>query len=641
MALVNKQDSNFTGLSYAVETSPGVVDSSVTWFPLEPNSYTNFGGDVKTKARMPINSSRQLKKGVVIDLNAGGGFFQDLTPDNFQDPSQCFFYASLRKKSELNVATVDGTANAYQPAAGGEAYFAGDLLFAKGFGSNFNDGLKQATGLSTASNIAVTDTGLVDAAAEAGIISRVGYQFGAGQLSVDVSGAYPKLVIATPTAATGTLTGDGTNVSDTDTVTVGGKVYTFQSSLTNVDGHVKIGASAAASLTNLSRAINKSGGVSGTDYAASTTANPYVTATNPTGTTVVLTARVAGTVGNAITTVETSTHLSFGTATLISGTGARALNSFGLIPGEFVFIGDDVSTKRFFHSADSGFARVRTVAVDYIELDKTQHIMVADDGTVDGIGGAGNTVRLYFGRVIKNEADPTLIVRRGIQLERTLGAPDDAQPTQVQAEYLTRALANNLKIDMKTADIVTMSMDFLANNNELRTAAQGLKPGTRPALVDADAFNSTSDVAFTKMAIVTSSNSCPTPLFAFFTDLIVDLKNNLKQNKAVGVLGAFDSTPGFFQVAASITAYFTDVGEMQAVKDNASVTVETHLVKFNKGVTIDLPLVVMSKAIADVKLNEPIMIPLASDAATAKAIAPQLDYTMLWVFWDYLPDLAG
>jgi hypothetical protein len=56
---------------------------------------------------------------------------------------------------------------------------------------------------------------------------------------------------------------------------------------------------------------------------------------------------------------------------------------------------------------------------------------------------------------------------------------------------------------------------------------------------------------------------------------------------------------------------------------------------------MDLPLVTLGKALADVKLNEAIMIPLQSDAATAKIIDPSLDYTMLWVFWDYLPTLAG
>jgi hypothetical protein len=381
-------------------------------------------------------------------------------------------------------------------------------------------------------------------------------------------------------------------------------------------------------------AINGTGGVAGTDYAAATTANARVTATHPTGTTLVATAKAAGTVGNAIDTTETSVNLSWGAATLAGGTGARGLDSFGIIPGEFVYVGDDAAGNSFATAANNGFARVRSVTASAITLDKTQGTMVADAGT-------GKTVRLYFGRVLKNESDVTKIIKRGIQIERSMGAPDDAQPTQVQGEYLVRSLANELKVDMKTADIVTLGMTFLSNTNELRTGVQGLKPGTRPALADADAFNTTSDVSFTKLAVVTANDAAPTPLFGYFTDLSMDVKNNLKQNKAVSVLGAFDTTPGFFQVGATVTAYFTDVAGMQAVKDNDSVTLETHLVKFNKGVSIDLPLLVLSKAVADVKLNEPVMLPLASDAATAKIIDPNLDYTMLWVFWDYLPTVAG
>lgn len=633
MTLVKKQDSNFTNLAYAVETAPAVVDGSVTWFPLEPNSYTGFGGEVVTKARMPINSSRQMKKGVVVDLNAGAGFVQDLTADNFQDVAQCFMYAALRTKSEVTVATVDGTGNAYQPASGGDSYYAGDLLFAKKFADTLNDGLKVVTGVPTAADVPVTDTGLVAASGDAGVISRVGYQFGSGELSVDASSGYPKLTITAPVAASGTLTATG-NPADADTVTIGGKVYTFQTALTNVDGHVLIGADDDASLTNLMHAINGVGGVAGTDYAAATVANAQVTATHPTGTTLVATAKAAGTVGNSITTTESSANLSWGASALAGGTGARGLDSFGIIPGEFVYVGDDAAGNSFATAANNGFARVRAVSASAITLDKTQGTMVTDAGT-------GKTLRLYFGRVLKNESDASKIIKRGVQIERSMGAPDDALPAQIQAEYLVRALADELKIDMKTADIITMGMTFMANTNELRTGAEGLKPGARPALVDADAFNSTSDVAFTKLAIVTANNAAPTPLFGYFTDLTVDVKNNLKQNKAVSVLGAFDTTPGFFQVAASVTAYFTDVAGIQAVKDNDSVTLETHLVKFNKGVSIDLPLVVLGKATADVKLNEPVMLPLSSDAATAKIIDPNLDYTMLWVFWDYLPTVAG
>lgn len=149
----------------------------------------------------------------------------------------------------------------------------------------------------------------------------------------------PPIILTQPSAAacvatasaTQTLTNDGTNVSDGDQVAVGGKTYTFQTTLTNVDGNVKIGASNTASMTNLFHAINASGGTIGTDYATAMTANTQVTATNPTGTTVVVTARTAGVAGNAIASTETSAHLSWGAATLTGGTVAAA--TFTVAPG--------------------------------------------------------------------------------------------------------------------------------------------------------------------------------------------------------------------------------------------------------------------------------------------------------------------
>jgi hypothetical protein len=65
----------------------------------------------------------------------------------------------------------------------------------------------------------------------------------------------------------------GANPSNTNTVTIGSKVYTFQTTLTNVDGNVLIGATDIESVENLTNAINLGSGA-GTTYAAATTAHP-------------------------------------------------------------------------------------------------------------------------------------------------------------------------------------------------------------------------------------------------------------------------------------------------------------------------------------------------------------------------------
>lgn len=119
--------------------------------------------------------------------------------------------------------------------------------------------------------------------------------------------------------AEGTLTSTA-NPAAADTVSVGGKTYTFQSTLTDSDGNVLIGADAEATLANLYNAINLSG-TAGTDYAASMTLNEKVEATSKSATTVVVKAKVPGSIGNHIPSTEASTALSWGGATLASGSG--------------------------------------------------------------------------------------------------------------------------------------------------------------------------------------------------------------------------------------------------------------------------------------------------------------------------------
>jgi phage tail sheath protein FI len=122
--------------------------------------------------------------------------------------------------------------------------------------------------------------------------------------------------------AIGTLTFGGIPLN-TETVTIGAKTYTFQTVLTNVDGNVLIGVSAAASISNLFAAITLGAGA-GVSYAAATTAHPTASASTPIGATMVAYALVGGLAGNAIVSTSTVTLGTWGAATLLGGTAAAA-----------------------------------------------------------------------------------------------------------------------------------------------------------------------------------------------------------------------------------------------------------------------------------------------------------------------------
>jgi hypothetical protein len=120
--------------------------------------------------------------------------------------------------------------------------------------------------------------------------------------------------------ATQTLTGSA-QPTNTQTVIIGSKTYTFQTTLTNVDGNVKIGADLAESLANLHAAIQLGAGA-GTAYAAAMTRHPQVSAYSVGATTLVV--RAPGAAANAVGVAGSwpdGANAAWGASTLAGGAG--------------------------------------------------------------------------------------------------------------------------------------------------------------------------------------------------------------------------------------------------------------------------------------------------------------------------------
>lgn len=125
--------------------------------------------------------------------------------------------------------------------------------------------------------------------------------------------------LSTITKSVGTLTIGAAVPTAADTVTIGGRVYTWRAAPTTVADEVKIGATLAESAANFAAAINLGAG-SGSLYGSGTTANVQVSAANVAAT-VVFSSLIPGTIGSLIVTTEVGTNTAFGAGTLTGGVG--------------------------------------------------------------------------------------------------------------------------------------------------------------------------------------------------------------------------------------------------------------------------------------------------------------------------------
>lgn len=517
---INKIDSNITGLSFAEEVclkqlpTTGVDGFDPTWYGLEPNSFSDFGGEIATVARAPIDPSRQNKKGTVTDLDASGGFNNDFVNDEaLRRLLQGFFFADIRQKpttkpmngAAIVMGAVTATDDKYATGATAVAFnVAGLIVNASGFAVAANNGLHVV--VSADANDVTVANGLVDEATPpaAAKLEVVGYEFDTAEAGI-------------------TKTGNVLSLTD-------------------------------------------------------------------------------------------------------SGNGLAAL---GLIVGEWIYIGGDGAANADSFVNNKGYARIKSIAAGAIVLDDASFNGATETST-------GKKIRIFFGSVLKNESTPALIKRRSYQFERTLGEG----PTDAQAEYLEGAVANELTLNIPSAEKMTVDMSFVACDNTHKSGESGdeIKSATLGTLVPAvgaDAFNTTSDVYRMKMYIHDATNSNPESLFAFVTEGNISINNGVTPNKAVGTLGAIDTSAGNFVVGGSLTAYFSTIEAVRAVRNNADVGFNIIVAAENSGFAWDIPLLGLGGGRSTVEKDQPIMVPLEPNGAQNAA-----GYTLLFNYFPYLPTVA-
>lgn len=161
---------NFTGLRATIESSVGVLPGSPQWFVVEFETIGAYGATITTVARRPIGTTRGRRKGTVVDLDSSVEFETDLTIDAFTRFAEGFVFSEwANKEFDLRASTgtvpppavTNGyTIDAASALLAGKLQWVtasyGTLVYAKGYSTAANNGLKVLTADVATSGTTVT-----------------------------------------------------------------------------------------------------------------------------------------------------------------------------------------------------------------------------------------------------------------------------------------------------------------------------------------------------------------------------------------------------------------------------------------------------------------------------------------------------
>lgn len=298
---------------------------------------------------------------------------------------------------------------------------------------------------------------------------------------------------------------------------------------------------------------------------------------------------------------------------------ATGIEGFGLIPGEWIFIGgDDAGT--FFDNNVQGYARILAVNTDSLSLDQTTFTAATD-------AGAGKTIQIFFGTMIKNELPP-LIIRRSYNWERSLGNDGDG----VQTQYLEGSVANELTLNVPSTDKMNIDMSYVAVDETTRSGAVGPKSGTRVADPGEEGLNTSQNVFRSRIAVIDPLNLNSDALFGFVSAVNIVVSNNVSGLKAVGVVGSFELNVGTFDITGTVTAYFQSVAAIESIRANADVEYSLITAHDNEAFVWDIPLVGTAGGRLSVTKDEAVTVPLE-----ATGVRNQHDYTLAFIKLPYVP----
>lgn len=298
------------------------------------------------------------------------------------------------------------------------------------------------------------------------------------------------------------------------------------------------------------------------------------------------------------------------------------------VPGLWLFLGGDSTASK--PGANVGYARI---ALDF-DRDTEFGTLRFDLTTFKPVAGSypvGQAIEIYVPVSIANGKEADQIKRRSYTIRRGLGYDETGE----QAEYLIGSVPNELTLNISGQSLLNADLTFVSVDYQTKAGGEsGMTGDILPARGEA-AYNTSSNVFAVKLYIHDKNTSQPSALFGYLQEGTITINNGVTPDKAVGVMGAFDTSAGNFTVGGELTAYFTTVAAAAAIRNNADVGLYNIFAADNAGFVADIPLLGLGGGRINVAKDEAITIPLTVNAAQSASLE-----TLTMQYFQYLPNVA-
>ncbi len=219
---MSRVPTNAVSLSHAVElaATPGILPGSPSWLRDEPNTISDIGSKIKSVVRRPLSRSRQLKKGIPVDLDSPLSFEEDLTMNFAVKHFEGFVYAEYVNNNlffpQSDAGATGFTVPPLSAASAGKLQWknsgagAKSLIFSAGYTIAANNGLKVLTGDPVTTDVLIPVAGnSTETAPAKSFVVIAGIRAITGDLKIDVG---------TPTAGKATITAGQNGVASANQV---------------------------------------------------------------------------------------------------------------------------------------------------------------------------------------------------------------------------------------------------------------------------------------------------------------------------------------------------------------------------------------------------------------------------------------